>query len=612
MSSTIDTHYGCQGNYRAICHAADCLATTVPQCRNTHFPLRMASQAAGAHYCQYCNTTRTICSASWTSFTPPILNPEPPRSWQHQRHRALQTLHHGPGHGTFNSPSCYLMQSATAPSSTQNGKSGGARSLLKAQGTAGAGQSPSGSHSLHLTDYQSPTISRRGSLLDQPLGPPEKPAQSQFAVWVGNLPLHTDLLALKDYFSHHAIRDIVSIKYIRKSSCAFVNYRSLDACFHAIRRLDRQYFFGNKLICRARTYTEDGKAIRPALTDHTGRIRPTEASSGRTVTPEKSSKDTGHPQYFILKSLTAEDLEASVRSGIWTTQPHNRDVLNEAYRESQDVWLIFSVNQSHEFFGVARMISDSESIDTGQGTTADTTTSSPVGAESCYVHVAASRWAPPGIIFEDKLRDVLWWQSTMQDNERKQDPDGKIHRDGTRSESSMYQSQATKAFKVQWVSLRRVPFRRVRGMVNRLNDDRPVQMARDGTPLAKDAGQKLLTLFGIPHAQKLSPGELTQALSGIHKHTAASSMWAEDPFAHFDPSTTPTAASFGTSARSSSSRSSIGTMPSLTACSSFSSAYSAVDSSKAPSVADTIDDEEPLPPGPVVNGSLGRCHRLSL
>ena len=43
-----------------------------------------------------------------------------------------------------------------------------------------------------------------------------------------------------------------------------------------------------------------------------------------------SSKVTD--RYFIMKSLTVEDMELSVRNNIWATQAHNEDALNEAYK----------------------------------------------------------------------------------------------------------------------------------------------------------------------------------------------------------------------------------------------------------------------------------------
>lgn len=36
-------------------------------------------------------------------------------------------------------------------------------------------------------------------------------------------------------------------------------------------------------------------------------------------------------KYFVVKSLTLQDLEASVRNGVWATQSHNEVALNRAY-----------------------------------------------------------------------------------------------------------------------------------------------------------------------------------------------------------------------------------------------------------------------------------------
>ncbi|KNZ48113.1 hypothetical protein VP01_58g6 [Puccinia sorghi] len=61
-------------------------------------------------------------------------------------------------------------------------------------------------------------------------------------------------------------------------------------------------------------------------------------------------------RYFILKAYTDEDLRISVERSIWVSQTHNEPVLDQAYRSSSEgVYLIFSANQSGEFFGYARM-----------------------------------------------------------------------------------------------------------------------------------------------------------------------------------------------------------------------------------------------------------------
>ena len=49
-------------------------------------------------------------------------------------------------------------------------------------------------------------------------------------------------------------------------------------------------------------------------------------SSGEGERPAKVND-----KYFIMKSLTVEDMELSVRNGIWATQAHNEDALNKAF-----------------------------------------------------------------------------------------------------------------------------------------------------------------------------------------------------------------------------------------------------------------------------------------
>lgn len=43
-----------------------------------------------------------------------------------------------------------------------------------------------------------------------------------------------------------------------------------------------------------------------------------------------------------------------MQEGLWATQKHNEVTLDQAYRTSKEVYLIFSVNKSGEFYGYAR------------------------------------------------------------------------------------------------------------------------------------------------------------------------------------------------------------------------------------------------------------------
>ena len=50
-------------------------------------------------------------------------------------------------------------------------------------------------------------------------------------------------------------------------------------------------------------------------------------------------------------------MDLSVQTGFWATQKHNEGILDQSYRTSKDVYLIFGVNKSGEFYGYARSIS---------------------------------------------------------------------------------------------------------------------------------------------------------------------------------------------------------------------------------------------------------------
>lgn len=67
--------------------------------------------------------------------------------------------------------------------------------------------------------------------------------------------------------------------------------------------------------------------------------------------------DKGHTRYFIIKSLSHQNIHLSVEKGIWATQVMNEPILEEAFHSSDRVILIFSVNMSGFFQGYAQMMS---------------------------------------------------------------------------------------------------------------------------------------------------------------------------------------------------------------------------------------------------------------
>ena len=194
--------------------------------------------------------------------------------------------------------------------------------------------------------------SSSGSIPSTPRGPPRKPKQSGHALWVGNLPSGTVISDLKDHFSKDATKDIESVFLISKSNCAFVNYRSEVACAAAMSRFHDSRFQGVRLVCRLRRNSNTSApgvptgpaALMPAVaytqTAFEAIQQNREISSRALDVAAAESTRTGEPtvkvtdKYFVLKSLTVEDMELSVRNGIWATQSHNEDALNLAYEVS--------------------------------------------------------------------------------------------------------------------------------------------------------------------------------------------------------------------------------------------------------------------------------------
>ena len=183
-----------------------------------------------------------------------------------------------------------------------------------------------------------------GSIPSTPRGPPRKPKQSGHALWVGNLPSGTVISDLKDHFSRDATKDIESVFLISKSNCAFVNYRTEATCAAAMTRFHDSRFQGVRLVCRLRrnsattTMATSGVPTGPAaLTSSVPTSQPAfeaiqqnrEAMSKSEASAESTTRVTD--KYFVMKSLTVEDMELSVRNCIWATQSHNEEALNKAY-----------------------------------------------------------------------------------------------------------------------------------------------------------------------------------------------------------------------------------------------------------------------------------------
>ena len=165
---------------------------------------------------------------------------------------------------------------------------------------------------------------------------------------MGNLPPGASVVDLKDHFSQDATTNIESVFLISRSNCAFVNYKSAAACAAALARFHDSHFQGVRVVCRLRKgFTAPGSGLGVGVLGPGSRSRPEGAtdpppgseagtSSENTVHGPLAGGEVSHSvdRYFIVKSLTIQDLELSKQSGIWATQTHNETNLNHAFEVS--------------------------------------------------------------------------------------------------------------------------------------------------------------------------------------------------------------------------------------------------------------------------------------
>jgi hypothetical protein len=336
------------------------------------------------------------------------------------------------------------------------------------------------------------------------------------------LPPAATVIDLKDHFSRDATNDIESVFLISKSNCAFVNYRSEAACASAMERFHDSRFNGVRLVCRLRRGSAASGAIAgdsiaevspesstsPAPTDTPEGSRSPEVSSGsateggKRATPSRENVGTGPPlsgervpeKYFIVKSLTAQDLEASIRNKVWATQSHNEENLSRAYDLADNVYLIFSANKSGEYFGYARMTSpiSGEPVNLFHMSNEQNTeqvATEPTGAPQS-IFTPATSTAPRGRIIDDSARGTIFWEADYGEEEDEvPESERAVAGDG---------QNWGRQFSVEWVSTTRLPFYRTRGLRNPWNANREVKIARDGTELEPSVGRRLVQMFHRP------------------------------------------------------------------------------------------------------------------
>lgn len=371
-----------------------------------------------------------------------------------------------------------------------------------------------------------------------PRGPPKKPKQSGHALWCGNLPAQTHIVELKDYFSREATDDIESVFLISKSNCAFINYKSEESCAAALTRFHDSRFQGAKLVCRLRRgpaatpagaptgpRTSSISAVPSQVVD-AAHERPEVRTSQEESAETRISREKAGDRFFVMKSLTVKDLDASLRSGSWATQSHNEDALKAAYEVSigiceptlkppvdaqqsaNNVYLVFSANKSGEYYGYARMASridvtteaakKSPSLPIAQDTAS--------ADKAITISVPATEHAPKGYITDDSTRGTIFWERERDENMETDNPQTEPGPADT-ADSDAEQQSLGHPFEIEWLSTVKLPFHRARGLRNLWNQNREVKIARDGTEIEPSVGRKLINLFHSTQAATQLHGE---------------------------------------------------------------------------------------------------------
>ncbi|UKZ92279.1 uncharacterized protein TrAFT101_007239 [Trichoderma asperellum] len=376
-------------------------------------------------------------------------------------------------------------------------------------------------HSQPLNGLQVPFVPQKSTQEEQKSsirGSSRKPRQTGNAVWIGNLPPQTDLMSLVNHVSKET-EGLESLFLIAKSNCAFANFKDEASCITAQLKLHESRFQSVRLVSRLRKNEVDGT---------TGLSAPTGPASSTINTPRTISQirsksatkidgagsagasgggeyptvvssgglATKHDRFFILKSLTVEDLELSVRTGIWATQSHNEETLTNAFKQCNNVYLIFSANKSGEYFGYARMASEfSPSLDSTMKIIAVPRTTTEVDLPK-EVITEATEYLPKGIIIDDPTRGTVFWEKYQEESEKGADAENN-GLDGNDVVSNEEEDERSwgKPFRVEWLSTTRLPFHRIRGLRNPWNSNREVKIARDGTEIEPSIGQRLIGLF---------------------------------------------------------------------------------------------------------------------
>lgn len=191
------------------------------------------------------------------------------------------------------------------------------------------------------------------------------------AIWIGNLPSQTQLMDIV----HHVCKEaegLESLFLISKSNCAFANFKDEPSCTAAQQKLHESKFQSVRLVSRLRKNTVEGASgvtaptgpaailsqpatateVKEVVSVDSAEVTPSSSEAQSSVTSPVAAApvfvDAGEQKdkFFILKSLTLQDLDLSVKTSLWATQTHNEQTLNDAFKVKlvSIFWLTFADN----------------------------------------------------------------------------------------------------------------------------------------------------------------------------------------------------------------------------------------------------------------------------
>jgi hypothetical protein len=328
---------------------------------------------------------------------------------------------------------------------------------------------------------------------------------------------------------HHVCKETLGLEslfLISKSNCAFANFKDEETCSAAQQKLHDSKFQSVRLVSRLRKSTVEGAAgvtaptgpsvsTASAKSDQVPDTTPVQSGvTSPTTEPAGALKpaivDEMPPQkdkFFILKSLTVEDLELSVSTGIWATQSHNEDALNNAFKVADSVYLVFSANKSGEYYGYARMVSQINEDPAAAIEFAPTAQATNDLDLPKAIPTEANEQAPKGRIIDDSARGTIFWEADRGDLEVLSDAESDVSSIKSNAGEEGPTKTWGKPFKLEWLSTSRLPFYRTRGLRNPWNSNREVKIARDGTELEPSVGRRLIGLFNrVQSPEAVHPG----------------------------------------------------------------------------------------------------------